>query len=58
MAPKVVFKGVVDYFTNILWVSIGFKLIRNIDDASFYNTSGPHAAELRGGTFRRALEAV
>ncbi len=43
--------------TNILWVSIGLKLISNIDDAIVYNTTGAHA-EVRGRTFRRALEAV
>ncbi len=45
-------------FTNILCVSIGLKLISSIDDAIGYNTTGAHAAELRGGTFRRTLEVV
>ncbi len=36
-------------------VSIGLKMISNIDDAIVYNTTGVHAAEVRGGTFRRAL---
>ncbi len=44
-------------FTNILWVSIGLKLI-NIDNTTVYNSTGAHAAEERGGTFRRAVEAV
>ncbi len=44
-------------FTNILWVSIRLKLISNIDDAIVYNTTGAHATEVRGGTFRCALEA-
>ncbi len=30
-------------------------MISNIDDAIVYNTTGVHAAEVRGGTFRRAL---
>ncbi len=29
-----------------------------IDNATVYNSTGAHAAELRGGTFRRAVEAV
>ncbi len=41
-------------FTNIICVSIGLKLISNIDDAIVYNTTGAHAAELRGGTFSLA----
>ncbi len=45
-------------FTNILWVSIGLKLISIIDNATVYNSTGAHATELRGGTFRRAVEAV
>ncbi len=32
--------------------------ISNIDDAIIYIPTGAHAAEARGGTFRRALEAV
>ena len=42
-------------FTNILWVSIGLKLISIIDNATVYNSTGAHAAEARGGTFRRIL---
>ncbi len=42
-------------FTNILYVSFGFKLISNIEDAIVYNTIGAHAAEPRGGTFRLGL---
>ena len=45
-------------FTNILYVSIGLKLISNIDDVIVYNTTGAHAAEVRGRTFRHALGAV
>jgi len=45
-------------FTNILWVSIRLKSISNIDDGIVYNTTGAHAAEVRGGTFRCAVEAV
>ncbi len=40
-------------FTNILWVSIGLKLISIIDNATVYNSTGAHAAEEKGGTFRR-----
>ncbi len=43
------------------YYSLGFnrlKLISNIDNAIVYNTTGAHAAELRGGTFRRALKVV
>ncbi len=42
-------------FTNILWVSFGLKLIRDIDDAIVYNTTGAYAAEERGVTFRCTL---
>jgi len=45
-------------FTNILWISIRLKLIRNIDDDIVYKTTGAHAAELRGGTFRHALDSL
>ncbi len=38
---------------NILWVSIGLKLISNIDDVIVYNTTGVHAAEVRGVMFIR-----
>ncbi len=34
-------------FTNNLWVSIGLKLISNIDKVIVYNTTGAHATELR-----------
>ncbi len=51
-------KNIVILFAYILWVSIGLKLISKIDDAIVYNTTRAHAAELRGGTFRRTLEAV
>ncbi len=34
----------------------GLKLINIIDYSIVYNTTGAHAAELRGGTFRLALE--
>ncbi len=43
-------------FTDILCISIGLKLISNIDNAVVYNTTGAHAVEARGGTFRCALE--
>ncbi len=45
-------------FINILWVSFGLKLISNIDDVIVYNTTGAHAAEVRGGMFIHALDAV
>ncbi len=37
-------------FTNILCISIGLKMIWNIDNVIVYNTTGAHAAEVRGGT--------
>ncbi len=39
-------------------ISSASHSISNIDDAIVYNTIRAHAAEVRGGTFRRALEAV
>ncbi len=39
---------------NILCISIRLKLISNIH-ATLYNSTRAHAAELRGGTFRRTL---
>ncbi len=51
-------KNIAILFANILWVSIRLKLISNIDDAIVYNTTRAHAAELRGGRFRRTLEVV
>ncbi len=47
-----------DPLTNILWVSIGLKLISIIDNATVYNSTGAHAAEERGGTLDVHLEAV
>ncbi len=35
-----------------------FKLISNIDNTIVYNTARAHAAELRGGMFRRTLETL
>ncbi len=46
------------YFSHVLCASIRLKLISNIDDVIVYNTTGAHAAEERGGTFRHALEVV